>query len=1358
MPHSLLRSLGLCPLKPSALFYLLLIFLMALYCVYITNQSSSIPFQFRFNEPLSVRFVGEKLFNKLKKQDNERANSLLKLTDLEKMKRQNSELLLNISAFGTDFSNPEWAETICIGGDAKRCGGKLKNLETRLRSAPPYKTLACIIQKNMSTVLQAIMCFLFNEKKFREANRVLSRECHDVRFCVGKNEHNAVSRAEKLLNMTNSKMKDWLYLAIVRDPIDRFLSGYVDKCIRKPHDPKKYCNGCDDEFISQPNVQPYYVREGEPGPILNCIFSPEFRDRKRFEPQWTRVVSGTPKLLTRNEDIFSKNDYALQEESDSGEYSLQIKVVRFERDNGQFFCSLLDRETGDQILSTPATIMVVVPPSSPSITVQPSQAVKENEFVTLHCESNGGNPPPKFSWIFNNNTVVPSSWYQNKVEAAPRATSVSILQWRVNAEDNGAYLTCQIWNEAMQKDEFRTVETNRLNVLFSPRVRAGPISEYNVEEGEPVDLVCEAEGNPSPTKFEWVHVSSGEVKEGMHWKFTASRRTSGDFRCTAQNAIDTGASKITMNVFYGPEVNLPPVLNPAEGDRFVLECEVSSNPAPEQIMWQGPNGFSHLGSKLVIESIQRSHTGNYTCTAENSFALYSASETPIRRTGSKTTSVEVKRKPGTAIISTSHQFVNVGESFTLSCTADDLGSPTASFKWATPRTQGIHSQHLAFNRQTLIVDQARLSDNGVYKCVPYNEIGNGEPAVMKITVVEPAKITQPLPTNKLMTSGDIAISIECESTGYPQPKIHWRKDGLSINEAGNPHWIIENTPTQASCNNGEYCPWTVVSSLRFDGKVQWNDKGNYTCIAENGDNEGLAQSSSVVSVIHEPHMLNEKYPSEGLAAGDVGSSASLACIVSARPEPKITWMRDGEIVVPSSKYAIHASKIYNKIDEYESILEIEDVENGDLGAYRCQATNGKGNVGDLIVQLQQKSVPQIPKNIQLYESAPTWTIVSWKPGFDGGDHQYYELEYRIANPTPEKYEKSVPTTFILDERNATSISVFEKNENEFQKVNLLIHNLTLLTPMTMYWYRIRSRNAYGYSEWSPIASTMTLDVKEDPNILAPTSLVYFANDQKIVFEPLKSYNNTCLLLYVGHQAEANGASPSLWRTLGCFPTDQPIKSVEVAEHYKARFCDRYDLSVCSPSIEILVANNMSSKWPFTIGAPIAIIVVLILLALIFVFLCCRMRVPMRKEKIKRNINKVIGNPERPDVNASISDRKNTIVHGSQNDSGVFTLGSQQNNNHMSGNPGENVGEVWPSSSDEHLNCNNDEYSDNSNKFMECPQHYGQPADYQPYFEGYIPTNPEGQIPTSSDEQTDGSSDTASCSASGSRRVMREIIV
>ena len=38
------------------------------------------------------------------------------------------------------------------------------------------------------------------------------------------------------------------------------------------------------------------------------------------------------------------------------------------------------------------------------------------------------------------------------------------FRWRVGAVDNDAYLTCQIWNEALKEGDSFTTEGNRLNV------------------------------------------------------------------------------------------------------------------------------------------------------------------------------------------------------------------------------------------------------------------------------------------------------------------------------------------------------------------------------------------------------------------------------------------------------------------------------------------------------------------------------------------------------------------------------------------------------------------------------------------------------------------------------------------------------------------------------------------------------------------------------------------------------------------------------------------------------------------------------------------------------------------------------
>jgi hypothetical protein len=95
------------------------------------------------------------------------------------------------------------------------------------------------------------MCFLYNEKAFIEAGRVFSREHSKTRFCHHKNEYGDARLARSVIAKERKKSKMEIVkeakpklLAIVRNPIDRFLSGFLDKCIRKPTQ-VDYCNGCE---------------------------------------------------------------------------------------------------------------------------------------------------------------------------------------------------------------------------------------------------------------------------------------------------------------------------------------------------------------------------------------------------------------------------------------------------------------------------------------------------------------------------------------------------------------------------------------------------------------------------------------------------------------------------------------------------------------------------------------------------------------------------------------------------------------------------------------------------------------------------------------------------------------------------------------------------------------------------------------------------------------------------------------------------------------------------------------------------------------------------------------------------------
>uniref|UniRef100_A0A7E4VI19 Carbohydrate sulfotransferase n=1 Tax=Panagrellus redivivus TaxID=6233 RepID=A0A7E4VI19_PANRE len=224
--------------------------------------------------------ISSRLLSLYEKQEKERQRSLTQLTNFSFIYSYNEDQLPEQSAFGTNFSNPEWPRSICTDADVNRCGEKFKNVDTRYRVSEKYNTISCIIQKNMSTMLQAIMCFLFDEDKFLASGRSLNMEAHEGRFCLNKNEFSTLKYMTKKFNVTMDILKTWKYLLIIRDPVDKFLSGFVDKCVRKTRT-ETYCNNC------QSNLTCFVLTEYDR--IMNSSYgrvSHTFEDKHFFPQNW----------------------------------------------------------------------------------------------------------------------------------------------------------------------------------------------------------------------------------------------------------------------------------------------------------------------------------------------------------------------------------------------------------------------------------------------------------------------------------------------------------------------------------------------------------------------------------------------------------------------------------------------------------------------------------------------------------------------------------------------------------------------------------------------------------------------------------------------------------------------------------------------------------------------------------------------------------------------------------------------------------------------------------------------------------------------------------------------------------------
>ncbi|WKY08829.1 hypothetical protein Q1695_001758 [Nippostrongylus brasiliensis] len=98
-----------------------------------------------------------------------------------------------------------------------------------------YNISICLIPKIMSTLGKSIFCYLHNPFKFKYHGRRIEEEAYWTSLCRRRILHDNYTKVEKMLGSTR--------IVFVRHPIDRFLSGFVNKCVRK----KEYgenCFGC----------------------------------------------------------------------------------------------------------------------------------------------------------------------------------------------------------------------------------------------------------------------------------------------------------------------------------------------------------------------------------------------------------------------------------------------------------------------------------------------------------------------------------------------------------------------------------------------------------------------------------------------------------------------------------------------------------------------------------------------------------------------------------------------------------------------------------------------------------------------------------------------------------------------------------------------------------------------------------------------------------------------------------------------------------------------------------------------------------------------------------------------------------
>ncbi|XP_056093652.1 cell adhesion molecule L1-like a isoform X3 [Rhinichthys klamathensis goyatoka] len=151
------------------------------------------------------------------------------------------------------------------------------------------------------------------------------------------------------------------------------------------------------------------------------------------------------------------------------------------------------------------------------------------------------------------------------------------------------------------------------------------------------------------------------------------------------------------------------------------------------------------------------------------------------------------------------------------------------------------------------------------------------------------------------------LELECIAEGLPTPKVEWVRDNL---------------PKRSHIKNfGKVLTMANVTEL---------DEGKYTCKAKNDLGEAVHHFNVVVE---EPPSWQEEQVKSQLA--EIGSDIHIKCSATGKPQPTITWKRNGQPLddFPSTSHRV--------LDDGIIILRAEE---RDTAVYQCEASNKHGTI------------------------------------------------------------------------------------------------------------------------------------------------------------------------------------------------------------------------------------------------------------------------------------------------------------------------------------------------------------------------------------------------------------------------------
>uniref|UniRef100_A0A8C2FSL8 Neural cell adhesion molecule L1-like protein n=1 Tax=Cyprinus carpio TaxID=7962 RepID=A0A8C2FSL8_CYPCA len=374
-------------------------------------------------------------------------------------------------------------------------------------------------------------------------------------------------------------------------------------------------------------------------------------------------------------------------------------------------------------------------------------------------------------------------------------------------------------------------------------------------------------------------------------------------------------------------------------ENFLFKCEAKGNPRPTYRWTKDGMDFDpHKDPRLIKEESSGTfvipntkgkvkYQGKYRCYASNKLGTAISEESEFIVPGKSQFIYPLLHFPKEK---TEPVVVTEGDSVVLECDPPQ-GTPPWQMYWMTNDLQHIEQNErvsMGLNGNLYFSNTLLSDSHDDYCCFasfsrirtivqkpPMNLINMIAFKTLVFLFIPPS--VQKRKPNILMPSSHSTtylkkgeeLELECIAEGLPTPAVEWIK-------------MLDSLPKRTQIKN--YGKLLTIPNLTDQ------DEGKYMCKAKNDLGEAVHHFHVIVE---EPPSWQEEPVKSQLA--EIGSDIHIKCSAKGKPQPTITWKRNGQPLddFPSTNYKM--------LDDRIIILRAEQK---DTAVYQCEASNKHGTL------------------------------------------------------------------------------------------------------------------------------------------------------------------------------------------------------------------------------------------------------------------------------------------------------------------------------------------------------------------------------------------------------------------------------